>query len=105
MAKIDENNFPVAEDDEILFSHGSLDFNELKKRYKGKSIVFDLRNGQEREIFKFFAENINFFELKKITVLYDNSISAPFGIFPLFVDMDRCKVNYKFEMTPVKDVD
>ena len=105
MAKISKNNVLILEDDEIFSNNDSLGFNELKERYKGKSIVFDLRDGQECDTFCFFAKNINFFKLKKITVIYDNSISAPVGFFPFFAEPNEGRINYKYEMTPLREFD
>ena len=79
-------------------------FDKLKKRYKGKSLVFDLRSGYEKEIFKFFAENINFFELKKITAIYDNVTTPPFGTLLFLAEPTEKRINYKFEITPTDEI-
>ena len=104
MAKIDKDNHIELEDNEVLFSCESMAFDKLKKRYKGKSLVFDLRSGYEKEIFKFFAENINFFELKKITAIYDNVTTPPFGTLLFFAEPTEKRINYKFEIIPTDEI-
>ena len=105
MAKIGKNNVLVMEDDEILANNENLGLEKLKKYYQGKSIVFDLRDGQESDTFSFFAKNINFFKLKKITVIFDNLYSSPLELFPFVTELGEGRIIYKYEIIPTREFD